>query len=447
MVEEQEWDKGEAFAVQEKVRVEIPHLMEKKLLSPTTVMIPEVEWLRRFSPSHILGQTHMSSEDEEEQKRIKDTLLISENEVIKWGIRNGDKLTLEFDSKTKKVKITAVNGESDPKKVISRPHIIGVDEIKPTYARRRLPIEKFGIDWPANPKIMKGEVSATKDITLIAFSLRAPPGKGQRLFVISPPEAGKTWVIRSFWEACLKLTRTDEKLYIVGLHVGERAEDGYVLELIMNNTLYDTERVELYQTPDGDPEDAHYYVTEYVVERARRLCESGYDVVLMVDSFSRVLMSHSRSEKITKPAGSGMISGGIKEASIAAVKRLLSVAGDFGDRSLTIVATMLTDDKNVRRKSSESSLFDETGPSTSTAIWSLVNIPFLTDRYRPWIDVVRTRARQYQSICTSGQLEDMREVQKIMWSEVEEKNGVKRRARAEDALTRLLDYARSYKVR
>ncbi len=363
-----------------------------------TVMVPEVAWFRRFTKHHIVSQA----------KKLE--LIVLKNDVEKWDLRNGDKIHLNSDST-----VVAVNDNSLVKSLKNRPRIVGVEALKPEYAKRRLPVENHG------------------SLTLKAFTLLAPVGKGQRLFVVAPPKAGKTWVIRDLWESCLKLMEEDKKLYVIGLHVGERAEDGTALELIRENTTHDKSRSELYQTPDGDPEEAHYFVTQYVVDRARRLCECGFDVVLIVDSFSRVLMSHSRADKIMKPSSAGMIAGGVSTASITAIKRLLAVAGDFGDRSLTIVATMLGVEKGAGgyKRSSETSLYDETGPSTSTAIWALVNIPALKF---PKIDVSQTHSREYHRICSEKELADMQFVREDIWKE---------RARAEDALNTLLKLAQS----
>lgn len=393
-------DNYEGFVVQKDQDIKVSELVEEldkgKVKVAETLMVPEVDWFRRFTRDHIVSQA----------EKLK--LVVSKGDSKKWDLRNGDKITLNSDKK-----VIAVNNIPSAKVVSTRPKIVGVDAIKPQYANRRLPVEEYGSK------------------TLKAFTYLAPMGKGQRLFVVAPPKAGKTWVVRDIWEACLKMMEEDKKLYVIGLHVGERAEDGTALELIRDKTPHDRNRSELYQTPDGDPEEAHYFVTQYVVDRARRLCESGYDVVLIIDSFSRVLMSHSRADKIIKPSSAGMIAGGVSTASITAIKRLLAVAGDFGDRSLTIVATMLGVEKGAGgyKRSSETSLYDETGPSTSTANWALVNIPSLKF---PKIDVSQTHTREYHRICSEKELTDMKFVREAMWKEG---------ARAEDALNTLLELA------
>jgi transcription termination factor Rho len=364
---------------------------DRHLFVPATYLIKKVSWLRRFTKGQLMKQA-------EEQGLLLDPVYVE-----KWGIRNGDLIQFSQDeTKLEPVLVNGIDSESISK---GRIKIVGADSVEPQYAHERLPLERYG------------------DVAVRAFTWLAPVGKGHRLFIVAPPNAGKTWVIRDVWKSSLKLTVDDQKLFVIGLHAGERAEDGTVLRTIRNETEHDRTRTEFYTSPDGDPEEAHFYMTEYVVERARRMCESGYDVVLVVDSFSRVLMSHSRSAKISKPSGAGLISGGVSTASVTAVKRLLSVAGDFGSGSLTIVGTMLVSGRNSNQRSSETSLFDETGPSTSTSQWVLVD--FVTTPF-PKIDVSNSHSREFERICTPEEFAEWKMIYKEIFDRAGPEVAVKR---------------------
>lgn len=416
-------------AIPKEIATEIRVLLkrtERPLPRTAAVLADKYDWIKHFSVEHLLGQT-----DED----IKQILHVPENAVRKWGLREGDRV--RFNPKRGFDEIYDVNGFGDPEAVRERPKLIG--SIRPTYAQRRLAVETMPID----------QLNGNK--SLRALSIIAPPGYGQRLLIPAPPEAGKSWLVRYLYESVLKLMEYNKKLFVIMIQVGERPEDATEFELIRQRVKHDQSRSEIYLAPAGDPEEepreGHYWLTRWVKKRAERLCEGtkefGYDVVLFIDSISRIQMSHSFSAKIEKPRELGLLSQGLSTASLMATTDLLPVAGDFDDRSLTIVSTMLKDELNPkkRKRSAETVLYDQSGPSIASATWGLANLQ--DEGLRPWIDLSITRTREFHRICTRGQLEERKHVNNLMWRSAYASDG-SFLSTAENALRNLLKYAEGF---
>ncbi len=425
-----------AYVLQQELQPTVQQVKSGQLPIPNTAFIPSADWLRIFAWDHLTDPTVMR------ENRIE----LPKDVVVEWGLGTGDLLAINGNGK-----IISVNGLTDPRKVLDRPKIEGVGALRADYAKRALRIDKFGIH------------------SIRAATLLSPIGYGQRLGIVSPPDTGKTWLIRDVLRGLLNVSRSNPKMKILILHVGERAEDGTGFYSILREVEHDREQVELYTTPDGDREAAHYWVARFVLERAKQLTRSGFDVVVLMDSASRILMSHSRSDEIIKPANAGMISGGISTASVSATKRLLATAGHFECGTLTIISTMLGAESG--KPSHEAALAEEVGPSVMTAWWELIKIQ---KSGWPKLNVANTRTRQIEDFASPAFLQEMQQVNRLMWrntaeseEEEEEDSGGseedvtqseedagkrqrrrsrKRPARAEDALKALLVWSATHPV-
>jgi len=401
---------------------------------PATVAVyaNRYDWIKRYSVEHMLGQ---------DNAEVAQVLRVPDEVVREWGLKAGDKAV--FDPKKGFKGITSVNGFTDPGGVRSRPRL--VSDMPASYAERRLPIELIQLKKPTK----KGEPDG--NINNRAFTILAPLPEGGRVIIAAPARAGKSTTLRFVYEALLKLLEHDEKLFVIALQVGERPEDATKLTDIRDGVKHDTSRSELYLAPAGDPKEepreGHYRLTKFAKARTERLCEGtkdfGYRVVLLIDSMSRVMMSHSSSEKIEKPKSLGLLSQGLSYASLNASQDILSVAGSFGERSITIITTMLKDEINVkmRKKSAEHVLFDQSGPSISTGIWGLVTSR--DDELRPSIDLGITFTREFHEICTKNQFEEREYVLEVMWKSPYSTNE-SHQGRPLRALKKLIEYAKDH---
>ncbi|MCM8901388.1 transcription termination factor Rho [Caldicoprobacter algeriensis] len=241
---------------------------------------------------------------------------VSQSQIRRFNLKTGDLV----EGKTRPAKegekfqallyVTAVNGE-DPEKATQRKPF---DELTPIF-----PDERITLENPKNPKEL-----ATRLIDLIA-----PIGKGQRGLIVSPPKAGKTTLLKKIADS---IATNYPDIYLIVLLIDERPEEVTDMQRSIKGDV-------VYSTFDELPEH-HTKVAEMVLERAQRLVEHGKDVVVLLDSLTRL----ARAYNLTVPATGKTLSGGIDSAALHKPKRFFGAARNIEEGgSLTIIATALID--------------------------------------------------------------------------------------------------------
>ncbi len=166
-------------------------------------------------------------------------------------------------------------------------------------------------------------------ITGRAIDLVAPIGKGQRGLIVSPPKAGKTTVLKHI---CQSIAANNPEVHLICLLVDERPEEVTDMERSIKGDV-------VASTFDM-PADNHTHVAELVIERAKRLVEEGEDVVVVLDSITRL----ARAYNLAAPASGRILSGGVDSAALYPSKRFLGAARNIENGgSLTILASALVD--------------------------------------------------------------------------------------------------------
>lgn len=241
-------------------------------------------------------------------------IFLHSNYIRRFGLRTGDEITGPVRPKKESDKyaplqyIKEVNGMA-PEKMQRRLHF---DKLTPIY-----PDEKFVLETH------KTELS-TRIIDLIA-----PIGKGQRGMIVSPPKAGKTILLQKIANA-ISINNPDAKLIV--LLIDERPEEVTDMQRSINGEV-------VYSTFDKKPEN-HTKIVELVLERAMRLVELGQDVVILLDSMTRL----SRAYNLTINPTGRTLSGGLDPGALYGPKRFFGAARNIeGGGSLTIIATSLID--------------------------------------------------------------------------------------------------------
>ena len=205
-------------------------------------------------------------------------------------------------------KVSSVNG-LPPDAIRNRPRF---RDLTPVYPNERLTME-HGRD----------------SITGRAIDLVAPIGKGQRGLIVSPPKAGKTTVLKHI---CESIAANNPEVYLICLLVDERPEEVTDMERSIKGDV-------VASTFDM-PADNHTAVSELVIERAKRLVEMGRDVVVVLDSITRL----ARAYNLAAPASGRILSGGVDSAALYPPKRFLGAARNIENGgSLTILASALVD--------------------------------------------------------------------------------------------------------
>ncbi|MCZ2859725.1 transcription termination factor Rho [Blastococcus sp. VKM Ac-2987] len=242
---------------------------------------------------------------------------VSLSQVRRYGLRRGDAITgavrqpREGERKDKYnalVRLDTVNG-LDPEQARNRPEFT---KLTPLYPQDRLRLE-------TEPHLL-----TTRVIDLVM-----PIGKGQRALIVSPPKAGKTMVLQSLANA---ITTNNPECHLMVVLVDERPEEVTDMQRSVKGEV-------IASTFDRPPAD-HTTVAELSIERAKRLVEMGHDVVVLLDSITRL----GRAYNLAAPASGRILSGGVDSTALYPPKRFLGAARNIENGgSLTIIASALVE--------------------------------------------------------------------------------------------------------
>jgi transcription termination factor Rho len=241
---------------------------------------------------------------------------VSANQVRKFRLRKGDIVSGPIRPPRSKekfaavVRIDKVNGMTS-EEAMRRPKF---ESLTPLFPDQRLRLEVDG----------KGDGILTRIVDLIA-----PIGKGQRGLIVSPPKAGKTTVLQEIAQA---ITTNNPECYLMVVLVDERPEEVTDMQRSVKGEV-------IYSTFDR-PAEEHTQVSELALERAKRLVEMGTDVVILLDSITRLARAHN----LATPASGRILSGGVDSQALYPPKRFFGAARNIEEGgSLTILGTALVE--------------------------------------------------------------------------------------------------------
>ena len=237
--------------------------------------------------------------------------------VRRYGLRRGDVITgairtpKEGERKEKfnpLVRLDTVNG-GDPERAKGRPEF---SKLTPLYPQERLRLE-----------------TDQKNLTTRVIDLVAPIGKGQRGLIVAPPKAGKTTIMQQIANA---ITENNPEAHLMVVLVDERPEEVTDMQRAVKG--------EVIASTFDRPADDHTTIAELAIERAKRLVELGGDVVVLLDSITRL----GRAYNIAQPASGRILSGGVDANALYPPKKFFGAARNIeGGGSLTILATALVE--------------------------------------------------------------------------------------------------------
>ena len=245
-----------------------------------------------------------------------DDIYVSPSQVRRFGLRTGD--TVEGEIRAPKdgeryfalLKIETINFEN-PEAVR---HRINFDNLTPLY-----PESKLTLELPFNPD--------KKDNTPRVIDLISPMGKGQRGLIVAPPRTGKTMMLQSIAHA---ISENHPKVYLIVLLIDERPEEVTDMQRSV--------RGEVISSTFDEPASRHVQVTEMVIEKAKRLVEHKRDVVILLDSITRL----ARAYNTVVPSSGKVLTGGVDANALQRPKRFFGAARNIEEGgSLTIIATAL----------------------------------------------------------------------------------------------------------
>ena len=297
---------------------------------------------------------------------------VSLQQVRKYGLRKGDVITgsvREPKEGERREKFNALV------------RVETVNSVEPENAKERVEFSKLVPLYPQERLRLETEpgVLTTRIIDLIS-----PIGKGQRGLIVSPPKAGKTMVLQAIANA---ITTNNPECHLMVVLVDERPEEVTDMQRSVKG--------EVIASTFDRPADDHTTVAELAIERAKRLVELGHDVVVLLDSITRL----GRAYNIAAPASGRILSGGVDSAALYPPKKFFGAARNIENGgSLTILATALIDTGSKM----DEVIFEEFKGTGNMEL--ILNRKFADKRIFPAVDVVASGTRKEEILMGTEEL-------------------------------------------
>ncbi len=317
-----------------------------------------------------------------------DDIYVSPSQVRRFGLRTGD--TVEGQIRAPKegeryfalLKLDTVNFE--PPEAVR--HRINFDNLTPLYPDRRLKMEVENFQ-----SVAKGP---SKDNTPRVIDLIAPIGRGQRALIVAPPRTGKTVMLQNIATA---IASNNPEVFLIVLLIDERPEE--VTDMARSV------KGEVISSTFDEPATRHVQVTEMVLEKAKRLVEHKRDVVILLDSITRL----ARAYNTVVPSSGKVLTGGVDANALQRPKRFFGAARNIEEGgSLTIIATALVDTGSRM----DEVIFEEFKGTGNSEI--ILDRKLSDKRTFPAIDITKSGTRKEELLVEKGTLSKMWVLRRIL---------------------------------
>ena len=311
-----------------------------------------------------------------------DDIYVSPNQVRKWGLRTGD--TVEGEIRAPRdgeryfaiTKLTKVNFD-DPDVVR---HRVNFDNLTPLYPDERLRLDTL------DPTV--------KDKSARVIDLISPQGKGQRALIVAPPRTGKTVLLQNMAKA---ITDNHPEVFLLVLLVDERPEEVTDMQRSVKG--------EVISSTFDEPATRHVQVAEMVIEKAKRLVEHKRDVVILLDSITRL----GRAYNTVVPSSGKVLTGGVDANALQRPKRFFGAARNIEEGgSLSIIATALIDTGSRM----DEVIFEEFKGTGNSEI--VLDRKVADKRIFPALDVGKSGTRKEELLVAKDQLSKMWVLRRIL---------------------------------
>jgi transcription termination factor Rho len=314
-----------------------------------------------------------------------DDIYVSPSQIRRFGIRKGD--TVEGEIRAPKdqeryfalLKVNKINFE-DPEKT---KHKINFDNLTPLYPEEKVKLE-----------IEKTKVEKKTDVTARVIDLVAPIGKGQRSLVVAPPRTGKTVILQNIANS---ITANHPEIYLIVLLIDERPEEV--------TDMQRTVKGEVVSSTFDEPAQRHVQVAEMVIEKAKRLCEHKKDVVILLDSITRL----GRAYNAVVPSSGKVLTGGVDANALQRPKRFFGAARNIEEGgSLTIISTALIETGSRM----DEVIFEEFKGTGNSEV--VLDRKVADKRIYPAIDVAKSGTRKEELLFAKDELSKMNVLRRII---------------------------------
>ena len=314
-----------------------------------------------------------------------DDIYVSPSQIRRFGLRTGD--TVEGPVRAPKegeryfalLQVSKINFE-EPEKAR---HKIAFDNLTPLYPDKQLVME-----------VESNTIEKKQDLTPRLIDLVSPIGKGQRSLIISPPKAGKTMILQSIANS---IAKNHPECYLMVLLIDERPEEV--------TDMQRTVKGEVISSTFDEPAQRHVAVAEMVIEKAKRLTEHKKDVVILLDSITRL----GRAYNAVIPSSGKVLTGGVDANALQRPKRFFGAARNIEEGgSLTIISTALVDTGSRM----DEVIFEEfKGTGNSETI---LDRKIAEKRIYPAIDITKSGTRREELIFDKNDLQKMNVLRRII---------------------------------
>ena len=314
-----------------------------------------------------------------------DDIYVSPSQIRKFGLRTGD--TVEGPVRAPKegeryfalLQVSKINFE-EPEKAR---HKIAFDNLTPLYPDKQLVME-----------VETTKIEKKQDLTPRLIDLVSPIGKGQRSIIISPPKAGKTMILQSIANS---IAKNYPECYLMVLLIDERPEEV--------TDMQRTVKGEVISSTFDEPAQRHVAVAEMVIEKAKRLTEHKKDVIILLDSITRL----GRAYNAVIPSSGKVLTGGVDANALQRPKRFFGAARNIEEGgSLTIISTALIDTGSRM----DEVIFEEfKGTGNSETI---LDRKIADKRIYPAIDITKSGTRREELLFDKNDLQKMNVLRRII---------------------------------
>ena len=311
-----------------------------------------------------------------------DDIYVSPSQVRRFGLRTGD--TVEGEIRSPKegeryfalLKVNTINFDSPEK----ARHRINFDNLTPLYPDQKITLE---IDDPTKP-----------DMTARVIDLTAPLGKGQRALIVAPPRTGKTVILQNLAKS---IAENHPEIYLLVLLIDERPEEVTDMDRSVKG--------EVVSSTFDEPAQRHVQVAEMVIEKAKRLVEHKNDVVILLDSITRL----ARAYNTVVPSSGKVLTGGVDANALQRPKRFFGAARNIEEGgSLTIIGTALIDTGSRM----DEVIFEEFKGTGNSEI--VLDRKLADKRTFPAIDIGKSGTRKEELLVDKGILSKMWVLRRIL---------------------------------
>ncbi|MBL61154.1 MAG: transcription termination factor Rho [Candidatus Pelagibacter sp.] len=314
-----------------------------------------------------------------------DDIYVSPSQIRRFGIRKGD--TVEGEIRAPKdqeryfalLKVNKINFENPEK----AKHKINFDNLTPLYPEEKIKLE-----------IEKIKTERKTDVTARVIDLVAPIGKGQRSLIVAPPRTGKTVILQNIANS---ITANHPEIYLIVLLIDERPEEV--------TDMQRTVKGEVVSSTFDEPAQRHVQVAEMVIEKAKRLCEHKKDVVILLDSITRL----GRAYNAVVPSSGKVLTGGVDANALQRPKRFFGAARNIEEGgSLTIISTALIETGSRM----DEVIFEEFKGTGNSEV--VLDRKVADKRTYPAIDVAKSGTRKEELLFEKDELSKMNVLRRII---------------------------------